>query len=456
MPGISAPLVQQRKGISSQVIWIPELDGWDKDPATVNAFSMPLADKTSYKVHTDLIEAEIYDGTQLPPATVTGNSMADGSLNLGLEYTFLGRMMKCAVGANGYLQPEGATGKLKQFVIPTTPGSSPISGQVLRRSNESTAQIFRATGNFVNTIHFPFATSGRATYELGLIGSGREYPTLPAGFGSITNDGYNPANYFNMQMIINGYIVVGLTNFDDTLDFHCSRQDVGANSGYAGSVNVGYIGAGGQLGLIWSVDGAGVESNYNLQDMAKNEVEFAIDCVYANKPLNIATEFFRRRYWARLSRSSPDFGGNAGLIQDPKWQMVRSSAALWPAERIADNLGPFTLTGSNNVLGVKIDNGSTIPITFATGSVTVDAMVTACNAVGGFSAVAIADNYMGRLRITSKTTGSVTSKVQIDVATSNSAHTILGLTGTIYAGFGTSTVGCPMIYDNYNQLASSY
>lgn len=453
----TVPLVSQRKGIASQCIWIPELDGWDKDPATVNAYSMPLADKTGFKVHGDLIEAEIYDGTQLPPATVRGNSMADGTITLGLEYILSGRLLKCALGAAGYAQPEGATGRLKQFTIPTTLGGYPISGQLVRRSLETTMQVLRSTGNIIGSFHFPFATSGRATYEISLNGSGKSFRTMPAGFGSITNDGYVPASYFNMQMILNGYNIVGLTNFDDTLDFHSSRQDVGANNGNAGAINVGYVGAGGQLGLIWAVDGAGMESNFNLLDLAVNEVEFAIDCIYTDKPLALSTQWLRRRYWARLSPSDPDFGGSAGLIQEPKWQMVRSSSAQWAAERFGDIIGPYLLSGTTNIFGVKIDGGATVSVTLPTGAaVTTDQIVTALNASGSFSAVAIADNFMGRPRVTSKTTGLTTSKVQIDTTVTNSAHTVLGLTNTIYTGFGTSTSPCPMIYDNYNQLLAAY
>jgi hypothetical protein len=454
---ISAPLVPQRKGISSQLIWIPELDGPDKDPTSVTAFSMPLSDKTSYKVHGDMSEAEIYDGTQLPPDLVDGNRMADGTVNLGLEYVFQGRLLKAAFGTNGYNQPEGSTGRLKEFTIPTTLGSSPMSGQIVRRSNEATAQLLRSTGNFVNTIHYPFATSGRATCEVNFMGSGREYRTLPAGFTSVTNDGYSAMSYFNMQIVVNGYIVAGLTNFDDTIDFHASRQEVGANNGYAGGVNVGYIGAGGTLGVVWSTDGAGIESNFNLLDLAENQTEFAIDCIYSDKPLNIATQWFRRRYWVRVAKSTPDFGGNAGLLQEAKWMLKRSANALWAAERFNDNLGPFTLNGTNNVLAYKIDGAGAISTTLPTGSVTNAAAVTALQANGALTAVADVDYWMGRIRVTTKTKGSLGS-VQCDTTVANSAHTILGLTNTIYTGKGVvaTGVGCPLIYTVYNQLLASF
>lgn len=449
-------LPRQRKGIGSTVEIIREDDGWDVDPATANSYLVPLSDKIGLKVNQDLTDAINYNGRPFSAGVIEGLQTADGAIPLNLDFVFIGRILRILTGSDGYSQPEGATGKLHEFVFPLDLGWAPDTFQVVRNSNEATALLLRTTGHTPKSIHFPFSVSGQAKYELVAPGSGKEFRTLPAGYVA-HDDGYSPVSYSNSRMIINNLVVAGLTNFDDTVDFGTARQDVGGSL-YAGGLNNGLITAQIMIGTVFSQDGSGIESNFNLYDLADNETEFAIECIYADKKLgNHPTQWLRRRYWVRLSKSSPDFGGNAGLIQEAKAFIVPSVNAIWAPELYA-GIDPNYTIGASAKLGIKISGvsgGATIPIDITTGTRTAQQIVDDLNANATFTSGADAYVFLGRPMIVHKSKGT-TATLQIDTAQVGSCHAALGFTGTVYAGKGSATSPVPIYWQLYNNLGASY
>jgi hypothetical protein len=454
MPTVVA-LATQRTGINSRLIIIPETYGSEgQDPGSPEPFVFPLADESGYEADQAIEEAPVYTGSSLTPDVVDMNFEAGGTLPAAMEFTTIKRLLRLFFGPSGVVEPEGPSGDLVEFVIPTTMGSRPQSFQVADNFMESTAQYQRSRYNIINTISFPFATAGQGKYNLEVIGIGDLVET--ASGGTVVDDGYTPMSYFNTRMIVNDIVVAGLTNFDDSITCGAQRTEVGANQGKAGGITTGFYKASGSMATIYAVDGSGVESNNYLYNLWKNKTQFVIECIYTDLPLEQATQFFRRRYLVRISRPKRKAGGNGGKVQEFTWQTVRGGktqasaiTGTWEAENFGANLGPFTVPATSN-LGVKIDGAATLTIPITAGSRTTDQVVTELNAHVGFTAVATAENFLGRIMIKSKTKGSATSKVQIDTAVSNSLHTLFGFTATIYTGKGSATSPVPVIYQVYS------
>lgn len=447
---LSIPLAQQRSGIQTAVDLIPE-DAWAQDPGAPIPFRLPVSDKVGYKAHGSLDEAPAYDGTMLTPDKVDMNREADGAIPCGLEFLTKGRVLKLGFGANGYSQPSGGTGKIHKFRIPTTIGSMPISFQIVKRKLQATAMAIRTLGNYISSINYPFATAGRASYTLNCIGNGKELKTSIGGAASY--DGYRAKSYFNMRMIIAGKIVLGLTSFEDTLDFGISRTDVGANEGLAGGLVPAYITAKGKLGTVLTITGTGIEADFNLWDIADAQTPIYIEYICANNKLSIATEWFRKRYCVRLVMNSPEHAGKSGETQEYDWELVRDG--LWSAERFADIAGTYNIA-AGDVIGVKLNGGGTVSIPLTTGAARTAAQIVAdFNAVAGFTALADAYEFMGRPMLVTKLTGTGAS-IQIDTAVGSSAHAKFGWDNIAYTGEGTAALPCPLIYEVYNALGVAY
>lgn len=441
------PLVGQRTGLWSQLVCIPET-AWDTDPGAPLPFVLPLADAMEFNVDQPIEAAPVYVGDALPPQTVDMNLSADMSLPLALEFKTIGRLLKAYFTANGYFQPEGATGKLHRFKIPTVVGSRPISFQLLAKHLEATAQYERATGFLWGGFSFPFMTAGRSTYTATCMGSGTYLETSLG--GAPTSDGYVPASYFNYRAVINDILVVGLTDFTIEHTNNIARTDVGGRQGKAGAITTGFYGASGSIATIYGLDGDGIESNANFNALYTNKTVFPVECLWADLPGDLATKYLRQRFFVRIGKPKKSVGGSAGLVQTASWQLVRSSDAKFAGEVHGNAKGPYTIPASGN-LGVKVDGGGTITVSLTAGSRTLAQVVTELNADVTFAADAVASNFLGFLMITSKTTGS-TSSIQIDGTVLNTAHTALGLPTTAYAGYSDT----PLIVDLWNDYGAAY
>lgn len=447
------PLAEQRRLVWSQVALTPENDGWDVEPIATSpaSFLLPLSETMEFNLEQGMESAPAFMGDILPHNVVDMQYTADLTFPLSFEFVTLGRVCALYFGANGMSKPEGATGKIFDFFLPTTVGSKPKSTNATSKKLESTIQYERLGGIVPHSIKFPFMVAGMAKYSLGAMGSGSFYTTTHAGSAAV-NDGFEPASYLNYTAIINDIVASGLTNFTIDSTQTATRTDVGSRQGRAGAILTGSHSANGEIGMMHSIDGSGIESNNNLTTLWQNKTIFPVECIYSDLPGDLATQFFRMRFYVRIGKPKTSVGGEAGDIQTANWQMVRGTAAQptdWCAELIGDNKGPFTIPATSN-FGIKIDNASTITVPITAGSRTLAQIVTELNAHVGFSAVAVARNLLGFLVIAAKSKGT-TSKVQVDGTVLNSTHTLFGMATTAY--FGRRT---PLWWQLRNNFGAAY
>lgn len=445
-------MLEPRKLVWSRVELTPENDGWDTEVTTSpTSFVLPLAETLEFNLDQQIQEAPVYKGDIQPHQVVDMQFTAELSPTLAMEFVTLGRIAALFHGANGMVKPEGATGKLFEFFPPSIVGSGPKSTQATGQNLESTAQYERLAGLVPHGLTFPFMVAGQARYTVDFMGSGTYYETNHPG-GAAADDEADVASYFNYAAYVNGQVAEYLTNFTNKHTQQADRMDVGTRQGRAGAVVTGSHRATGEIGMMHAKDGTGVEVNRTLEDLWKNKTIFPIECIYTDLPGELATQYFRTRYYVRISKPKKSYGGEGVSIQNATWQMVRGTLAQptdWAAELIGDNKGPFTVPAASNI-GIKIDNGATTTIAITAGARTVDQLVTEINANGTFSAIGIADNFYGWLRIRSKSKGTA-SKVQLDGTVSNSIHTLVGMSTTAYFGRR-----CSYIWNLRNNYGAAY
>ena len=425
------PLASLRKGVFSQLITIPEDDGWDTDPDPVRPYFQQLTEELPDIGHDQPFEkAPVYKGTGgLPPNVVDMNKVSELNATVGTEFKTLARNMSLFVGSAGMTKPEGATGKLFKYIIPTDVDAEPLTCQLYAKQMQTTALYERIKGMLLAGFTFPFQTAGRANYSMRFLGSGNYTKTVLG--GTPTNDAYVPASYFNYQAIINNIVAAGLTNFTVNMDNSPERIDVGGRQGLAGAIFSGYYNMSGEIGLLNTRDGSGIEANEALHDLFEGKTEFPIQCIYADGPFATASEFMWNCFWVRIVKPKRSIGGNSAVKQNTTWELVPGGD--WPATVWCDNLGPFLVPASAK-LGIKYKGGATIPVAITAGAArTATQIVADLNGDGSFSTNMEADVFMGRIRLLSKLSG-VVETIQIDTAQVDSCHALLGFSGTVYAG----------------------
>lgn len=97
--------------------------------------------------------------------------------------------------------------------------------------------------------------------------------------------------------------------------------------------------------------------------------------------------------------------------------------------RIATNLpGPYNITGSSNIVQIKVDGGSTQTATLTTGGArTAAQIVTDLGVLTGVNVAVVTLNSQDFVSITTATTNGSSSTIQV-LAPVNNANTVLGLT----------------------------
>jgi len=293
-----------------------------------------------------------------------------------------------------------------------------------------------------------YANEGVARYGMSFMGIGDEVYTNLA--GTINDEGYKAVSYFNGSAKLNGYFLVGMSDFSIAFDFGLSRQEAAFRQGIAAAINYGLINATGNLGLMFSTSGAAPENNMNFYNMAVNNTPVPLEIVWANNPLELAT------MWCRIILSATRFGrkgfrpgGTNGKIISQPYEMTTDDSGDIAAEKFNTIPGPtYTLT-TNNKLGIKVNGGSTMAITLGNASttITLTAAVAAINAHAPFAALATAEEWHGRIMLRTIGKGSSFS-LQIDTAQTDSAHTILGFDGVAFTGFNDE----PMMIEVYNDI----
>lgn len=108
-------------------------------------------------------------------------------------------------------------------------------------------------------------------------------------------------------------------------------------------------------------------------------------------------------------------------------QYVPSSARV-----VTNTAATYNVTGSNNVLQIKVDGGSTQTVTLTTGATRSAAnIVTDCAVLTGVTTEEITINSQNFVSFTTTTTNGATSTIEI-LAPANNANTLFGLTaGTV-------------------------
>jgi hypothetical protein len=442
------PTIPQRQGVKTRQIFYPEDAGaMGTDPAVPKGYVMPLADEGSFGTDQGLIQAPVYKGTRRPFGVVSGNVTAEGEDPYGLEFRTFPRVLKELVGPDGYVRPGGGTTSLHRFYVPTDPDAEMGSCQLQNESLETPKQILRNRGVRPGTISLAYANEGVARYGVAWMGTGDEVRTDLA--GTVTDEGYKAVSFFNGFAKLNGYFLVGMTDFSITIDPGLSRSDAAFREGIAAGINYNVINVAGRLALMFSTNGAAPENNMNFYDLAVNQTPVPLDIAWSDAPASQATAWCRIILPAtRFSRRGFRPGGSAGKIITQDYQVVDDISGDLAAEKFGTIRGTYNLTGTNNVFGVKIDGGATLSVTLPTGAaVTTDAIVTALMANGPFAAAATASNFMGRVMVTSKTKGA-SSSVQYDTAVANSAHTALGFDNVAFTGF----TDIPFLIEVYNDI----
>jgi hypothetical protein len=443
----------QRIGNWSRLILYPE-GTWNSDSGITTGYVLPLVDQSGFGDSQDPIQVPIYTGDVLPFDDIPGLIQSGGDLPLGLEYLTIGYLLKSYFGANGYLRPGAGAGSEHQFFIPTIAGSQMGSFQLQSEFLEPTAQYLRGRGIKPGAFNWQGEVSGFNRYGVSVIGSG-SMPNSDLA-GSKINNGFAGSNYFDGSIT---YQPSGgsKTTLADVVGFRCrlfnslARQDAFFNAGQAASVNGFQYEAEGALALQMQDSGAGPAGNLNFYNDAVNRTIVTLDVIYANGPLQTCTSFLRFQLAAlRYFRMAPRPGGSRAIMYEQAFRLVRGNNVQVAGEYMLPTLGTFNIGPTTNKLGIKVDGGATQTVTLTQGATrTTDQVVTDIAALPLVGAAA--DNYAGRVRISSNTKGA-TSSIQIDTAVANSGHTLFGADGTARAGKD----NCPFLGRLFNTKTSDY
>lgn len=436
----------QRIGPWSRAIIYPE-GTWNSDSGISTGYVAPLVDVAGVGDSSDELPVPIFTGDLLPYDTIDGMIQSGGDLSLGMEYLTAPIIAKRFFTTNGYARPGSQS--LHHFFIPSTAGSQPGSFQLQYEWLESTAKYLRFKGLTPTALSYAGDMAGFSRYGVSFLGSGTQAQTDLA--GTKTDNGFSASNYFNGQMVYNSGGTK--TTLADVKAFNCRflnnavRSDVFFNSGIAASINGSNINAEGALRLNMNVGGSGPAADLAFYNDAINRTRIELDLVMANGPLATCTSYVRFQFTAlRFSRMAPKVGGGGPLEYEQSFRMIRSSSAKTAGEYILPTLGTYNIGATTNKLGIKIDGGATQTFTLTQG-----AARTATQVVADLAALSggVADVYLGRVRITSNTTGT-SSSVQIDTSVVDTGHTLFGANNTARTG----RADCPVLVHFFNTSSS--
>lgn len=440
--------MDQRIGPLSRLVWYEEVTP-GSDASITEGYLVPIVGQSQFMTDQPLIPAPVYTGELLTDDVIWGSVSAAGTERIGLEFTFVGRILKAFFGPGGYSRPGGGTTTRHQFVTQTGIPTK-LTGQLENVSLEGTQVYRRAKNVMVGGITFTFATDGVAAYDVQMMGTGSEaYTQIDS---TPTDDGYSGVSYHNGQLRLDSTALASVQEFSLTLGSPLARTDVAFNAGIAAGIIKGKITPEGRLGLVMDATaGSGIEAGQNFYLKAVNQTNVALECGWSNLPTDLATEFLSIELPANaVSRNGWKSGGEAGLSSNQTFRARRAGAVSGFA--FGTNLGTYNVTGTSNVFSVKINGGATIDVTLTTNAAkTAAQIVTELNANVPFAAAAVADVYFGRVRVKSKTTGAASS-VQFQTGTTNHCGTLLGFNAVVYTGLAS----CPVRITLFNAKSTNY
>lgn len=427
--------INRRQGVKSRQIMYPEPDSTFGQDATVPVgYIMPLADESGFGTDQGMTEAPVFKGNRKAYGIVYDNIMASGESPYGLEFRTFLRVMRQFVGPNGYVRPGGGVTSLHRISVPTANDAVPGSVCLQDESLETPVQYIRNRGVRAGTINLSYANAGVARYGVGWTGIGDEVQTSLA--GTVNDDDYKAASYFNGYMSMNGYDLVGLSDFSISFDGGVSRGDAAFREGIGSSVDFGVINVTGSLGLQMATNGAAPENNLNYYNMAVNQQSIPIDVAWANDKIATADQWCRIIIpGTKFSRRGFRPGGSQAKSITQDWRVEQNATTNGiAAEKFGTIRGPYNIGAGNAILGVQVNGGATIPITLVQGAArTVAQVVTDINANATFTALGTASVFMGRVMLRSLLKSSSAS-MKVDTAQATSAHTVLGFDGILFSG----------------------
>jgi hypothetical protein len=437
-----------RIGRFTRHVWYPESTP-GTDPGSPVGVVLNARDVGKYVAkQSPSAKAPVYKANARPDDASYGDIVTVGQNPYWLDFVAAPSLFKSPVGTLGYTRIPLAVGSLHRFFIPAGV-YSPITGQMQYELSQATAQFLRLPYSVIKALKLSYPQNGSVPFDVDFVGVGIVKETDLA--GTKTDYGFAATSSFNGTLKVAGIVVIGLKNFAWTLDCGAAAEAVAMNAGVASAVTTDAINCTTAMTLMLATDGTGVENNLTIMHYGTSQTPIALDVLYANLPTALATQWCRIMQPNNLADwETPTGGGKGGKSVAVNLMMVDRSAAT-AAEAWGTTIGPYTL-GATPALAFKIDGGGSISTTagLTAGTMTATAIVGALNANATLAAVATPDVFNGRLRVTSKTTGS-TSSVQCDTSVANSQHAALGFVGTSIPG-----VSSPLLIEFYNGQNTDY
>lgn len=457
--------VPQRIGPFTRGIIYPETTRGSDAGITVG-YVIPYRDVSGFVIARPEIEAPYYNGSIQGFSTAPGGLDAQGPMPLGLEFQTSGVFLKLPFGANGYSRVALVTGSIHNFFPPaaptiTNPGSAQIQHEYL---DGAAAKYERARYVLMRSLGLSYAAAGAAPFDVDMVGSGDNVVDVDLA-QTKTEYGYQGVSVFNgmARMAISAlnptwFTLAGIKAFRAGLDLGTVAEDVAFNDGVAGSVNMGMPSLKGNLELMMAGSGSGPEFDFTFYNYAVNRNLMSYDCVWTDATFAAApfpTAMLRLQIAsAQFSRRSTTPAGRLGRTIQQDWQHVlHPTLSKIPADSFGTVLGPYNISGTNNIVSHNIDGLGASSVTLATNAATTAASVASqLNADGTFTARAFADVFMGRVRITSKQTGGSGASSSVALtAPANNANATLGFNVTVMTGFNT-----PYRFSLWNLVNTNY
>ena len=426
-----ANLVNARQGVLGQLVKIKETDGYDVDPALPVPVILPMSDAEALANTQPLNPARIGDGRRTSKGSWLGMIDDSGDIPTSLDFNFIGHDLVCHLGE------EDAAGNPIYSMV-TSGGFTthrwvgwgvPISFQIEKRHQQTTAIYHRHRGVFSTIMAFRPAAAGQAAYTTSHLGVGDFVRTASTGT-TVDYAPFTAHNYFNGFLKLEGQELDRASSRSPACSIPRSRARMRTSTkAWRSAVNFGIPIVEGDLGRIFSVD-----SGDTFMDLAINETIASLEFLYANAPLTSnPTQWCRIILPAvRFSRREPNIRLDDSEDQTQHF-MSQAAAADIPASVTGSAAGTgststFTVAASTTVV-VSFGGGADITVpALTTGSRTLAQIVTEINAHAPFAAEGTASAWNGHLRIEADTT---TDTIQFKVG---------GATFNTLFGFGTTLI----------------
>jgi hypothetical protein len=362
-----------------------------------------------------------------------------GPLNMWLDYRTAPFLVRGPFGATGYERIPLAVGSLHRMFIPSGVFIYD-SFQIQYEYLQAAAKYWRERYSVIKSIGISHVGKGGVPMDVSFVGIGDPQQTDLA--GTKTDNVYVATTSFNGTVIMTfggvQYVVSGLRDFKWMLDTGAVAEPVVLNAGKSAPPSVDAINASFDMSFLWNAGSAGPDGDFILTNLAAAQTLLAMDVLYASLPTPTATEWMRILQPNNVVTGDPSgVGGKGGKVISASVKMVDRGATI-AAEAWGTTIGPYAITlGVNDKFSVKIDGGGTVTTTLTAGAARTSTQVVAdLMANGTFTAVALADVFNGRVRVTSKqisVSGSASS-VQFDTGVANNCAATLGFVSTAING----------------------